>query len=92
MVPTHPTIQNKVQSSLQSIHGCDPEAGTYTILTSWTNSDTVPASCSTYRAACHNLGAQMGPLKRKKLTVYKAVVLIRHTCLKCIAVLLIRHV
>ncbi len=86
-MPTHPTMQNKTQSSPQSIHECDLEAGTYTILTSWTNSGTVPASCSTDRAACHNLGAQMGPLKKKKV-----VLLIKHTCFKCIAVLLIRHV
>ncbi len=66
MVPTYPTMQNKMQSSLQSIHECDLEAGTYTILTSWTNNGTVPASCSTYRAACQTLGAQMGPLKMKK--------------------------
>jgi len=50
MVPTHPTKQNKAQSSPQNIHGCDPEAGTYTILTNWTNSGTAPASCSADQA------------------------------------------
>lgn len=63
---THPTMQNKAQSSLRSIHGCDPEAGTYTILTNWTNSGTVPAFCSADQAGCHNLGAQRGPLKKRK--------------------------
>lgn len=61
MTLTYPTMQSKAQSSLQSIHGCDLGAGTYTILPSWPNSDTEPVAYSADHVGCHNRGIQRGP-------------------------------
>lgn len=63
IVLTYPATQSKAQSSLQSIHGCDPTAGTYTILSSWPNSETEPAAYSTDHVGCHDPGAQRGPYR-----------------------------